>query len=641
MKLKAAALAMAGLVLVPAGAAHAQRAGEDAMASAEDAFGATVGNESVGLYGAYDARGFSPAQAGNVRIDGLYFDQQAGLNGRVAGGSDIHVGISAQAYPFPAPTGVADFHLRVPGDKPLTSVVAAYGPWDNLDLEVDGQFPVVPGKLSVGLGAGIVRIDNVFAVKNVDTNFGAIARLDLAKDARITAFWSREDDCRNRQQPVVFTGGDYLPPRYPLRVFFGQNWTIGSCIDTNYGVIGKFGIGDGWQLRAGLFRSLDAEPKGFSDFLENVQPNGAADHQIVALPPASFGSWSGEFGAVRPFATGSWRHRLSLVARGREVQRSYGDGDTVDFGQTFVGTRTLVPEPTFTFGPLSHETTRQGTVGLSYDGLLPGVGQVGFGMQKTFYQHVVDQPGFPEAVTNADPLLFNLSSSVFLGKQLALYASWTRGLEESGTAPGNAVNRGQAMPAAITEQVDAGLRYALTPKLKLVAGLFQVEKPYFNLNRANVFGPLGQVRHRGVELSLAGPVAPGLTVVAGAVMIDPKVTGEPVDRGLVGPIPVGPSPLFGLVTLQYQPAFWGGFSIDGQAVYGAAQVATSDNLLKTPAWSQLSLGARYAFKVRGVPSSIRAQVSNVTNAFSWSAGSNGAFFPRAPRNFRLTFAADF
>ena len=635
------ALAMAGLVLIWAGAAHAQRAGEDALAGAEDAFGATVGNESVGLYGAYDARGFSPAQAGNVRIDGLYFDQQTGLNGRVAAGSDIHVGISAQAYPFPAPTGIADFHLRVPGDKPLVSGLVSYGGFDTLDAEVDGQYPVIPGRLSIGLGAGVIRIDNVFAVKNVDTNFGAVARLDLAKDARLVGFWGREQDCRNKQQPVLFTGGDYLPPRYPLRRFFGQDWTAGSCIDTNYGLIGRFSLGNGWLIRAGLFRSLDVEPSSFGDFLVGVQPSGAGDHVVVAVPAASFGSYSGEFRASRPFTTGRWRHRLDLVARGREVQRNYGDGDVKDFGQGFVGVQTPVPEPVFNLGPLSHDQTRQGTVGLSYEGLWPGVGQAEFGVQKTFYQHIIDQPGLPRAVSNADPLLFNVSSSLFLGPSLSAYASLTRGLEESGTAPGNAVNRGQAMPASITQQLDAGFRYVLTPRLKLVAGVFEVEKPYFNLNPANVFGPLGQVRHRGVEVSLAGRAAPDLTIVAGAVLIDPRVSGDPVARGLVGPIPVGPTPLTGLVSLQYQPASWGGFSVDGQVVYGSAQVATIDNDLKVPAWTQLSLGARYGFKLKGVPASIRAQMFNLTDAFSWGINSNGSFYTRAPRNFRLTLAADF
>src|ERR1041384_7411199 len=52
-----------------------QRAEENAVTSAEDAFGTTIGRESIGLYSEDDVRGFSPASAGNVRIEGLFFDQ--------------------------------------------------------------------------------------------------------------------------------------------------------------------------------------------------------------------------------------------------------------------------------------------------------------------------------------------------------------------------------------------------------------------------------------------------------------------------------------------------------------------------------------------------------------------------------------
>jgi hypothetical protein len=81
--------------------------------------------------------------------------------------------------------------------------------------------------------------------------------------------------------------------------------------------------------------------------------------------------------------------------------------------------------------------------------------------------------------------------------------------------------------------------------------------------------------------------------------------------------------------------------VDGQVTYGSAQVATVDNALKVPAWTELALGARYAFKLHGVPASLRAQAFNVTNGYTWGAGSNGSFFTHAPRNFRLTLAADF
>src|SRR5215831_4926924 len=97
------------------GAAYGQRSSEDAVAEALDAFGTTVGRQEIGLYSAESARGFSPTQAGNLRIDGLYFDE---LNfGRpvnaIVRGSSVHVGIAAQGYQFPAPTGVVDYQLRI------------------------------------------------------------------------------------------------------------------------------------------------------------------------------------------------------------------------------------------------------------------------------------------------------------------------------------------------------------------------------------------------------------------------------------------------------------------------------------------------------------------------------------------------
>jgi len=48
--------------------------GDNAITQAEDAFGFSVGRETLGIYSAGNARGFSPTAAGNVRINGLYFD---------------------------------------------------------------------------------------------------------------------------------------------------------------------------------------------------------------------------------------------------------------------------------------------------------------------------------------------------------------------------------------------------------------------------------------------------------------------------------------------------------------------------------------------------------------------------------------
>ena len=64
------------LALAAVASAQAQRADENAIVAASDAFGTSVGLQTVGLYSPTNARGFNPAQAGNLRIEGLYFDQQ-------------------------------------------------------------------------------------------------------------------------------------------------------------------------------------------------------------------------------------------------------------------------------------------------------------------------------------------------------------------------------------------------------------------------------------------------------------------------------------------------------------------------------------------------------------------------------------
>jgi iron complex outermembrane receptor protein len=49
--------------LALSGIAIAQRADENAVAAAEDAFGTAIGLQNVGLYSPEDARGFSTQQA--------------------------------------------------------------------------------------------------------------------------------------------------------------------------------------------------------------------------------------------------------------------------------------------------------------------------------------------------------------------------------------------------------------------------------------------------------------------------------------------------------------------------------------------------------------------------------------------------
>ena len=621
--------------------AQAQRAGENAAAAATDAFGTSVGNESFGLYDPYDARGFSPVQAGNVRIEGLYFDQQSDLGGRVISGNTVHVGISAQSYAFPSPTGIADFSLRIPGDRPLTSVFLGYGVFDGLDLEVDSQMPIVEDRFNLGAGFRVSRFDSSAAVKNFEYEFGSVARIRPNDDTEAIGFYNYVHGECCRQVPNIFPAGDFLPPEFRRHSFWGQPWTGHNWWYENFGALARTGALGDWVIRAGVFRSINDSDGNWGDSLLNTQPNGQGDDVIVGLPPQLFASTSGELRATRTFTDGSLRQTINIALRGRDVERYTGGADSHDLGLVTSGEQLVFPEPKFTFGPTTNDHAKQGTGGVAYDVLWAGVGQAGVGVQKTFYTRDIAQPGVPFETTKSNPVLYNGTLSVFLSKQLALYAGYTRGLEESGTAPTNAANPNQAMPAILTKQVDAGFRYIITPTIKFVAGVFQVDKPYFNLDSHNVYGALGTVRHRGGEFSIAGNLTEDINIVGGLMLLDAKISGDPVDRGIVRPNEPGVSPRYGLLSVTYAPKVWNGLALDAQFYNSAGRPVHSTDDFKSPGWTEVNLGVRYSFKLGNAPAAIRAQLINVASNYGWNVNSSGSFFPRDPRKFLVNFTSDF
>src|ERR1700730_1879297 len=148
-RVSALLFAMTSLVALPAAA---QRTDDNAVTAASDAFGVTVGFQTIGLYSPTNARGFNPAQAENLRIEGLYYDQQLSYsNPFLFSRSDMRVGIAAQSYSFPSPTGIVDYKLRTPGDAALFSVLLTHGPLNMATAEIDGQYPLIKDFLGVAV----------------------------------------------------------------------------------------------------------------------------------------------------------------------------------------------------------------------------------------------------------------------------------------------------------------------------------------------------------------------------------------------------------------------------------------------------------------------------------------------------------
>lgn len=610
----------------------AQHASDNPVSAADDAYGLTLGLESVGIYSPGLVRGFNPQAAGNVRIDGLYFDQQGALSKRVVEGSAIKAGVSEIGYTFPAPTGIVDYDLRhTSGDVPSATIIANAGPYEARGISVDGSLPLLGKQLVIPMGVST-------QVSTETTSYGPYpGYTSYIKNIGATPLWSPNDHITVRaivdwQQtsaaktfPLFFTAGDFPPPSISNR-YFGQNWAKGRNLTTNLGGIVSARLTETWLLKAGVFRSTNDYPVSFADLYTEIQPNGQSRHLVVGYPDQDTSSDSGEVRLTGAFAEGDWHQQLTFMARGRDTKARYGGEDVVDEGQAVISTLVQLPEPSFTYSARTHDRTELWSVGSAYHVDWRQRAEFELGIQDENYRETVVAPGTPDSHVSARTPRIYSNAAFALAPSWTLYAGYTQGLENSGAAPNSARNSGAVLPASKTWQIDSGIRYAVTPKFKIIAGVFELQKPYFNLDINNIDRELGVQRAKGVELSVAGELLKYLHVNIGVLGGRVSISGPNLAAENVGSVAVGQPLLTYVANADYVLPWWPAASLDVSATHFGAAPASIDNGVYAPAVTRVNLGGRYQFTAFGKKSSFRLQIQNILAAKEWTTQYTPGFF---------------
>ncbi len=642
------AVAAAAFVALQGTAARAQHAADNPINSADDAFGLHLGLESVGLYNPGSVRGFSPTSAGNVRIDGVYFDLQAPPSDRVVEGSTMHVGVSEIGYPFPAPTGIADYNLRsVGGDAPTATIIASAGPYEAWSVSVDGSVPLGQGfALPIGVSTQVSTQssqDGAYypGLTSRVTSVGATPQWKPNDRVTVRALIDWQETTNAKTQPEFFTAGDFLPPLIS-KGYVAQDWAKGHSVTMNFGGLVTAQLSDHWLLRAGAFRSTRDNLAGFADFYTNVLPNGQSEHVVVGFPDQKASSTSGEVRLTGAFLRGDWRQQLIFMARGRDTTSHFRGADTVDLGPAFIGAIVQAPKPNFSYSARAIDHAELRSVGVAYHVDWRRRGVLEIGLQKEDYRETDDTPGSPQSEISAHPLRAYANAAFAVTPKLTLYGGYTQGLEKSGVAPTSAQNNGAVLPASLTWQGDFGLRYAVTPRLKIVAGAFELQKPYFNLDTSNVDRQLGVQRARGVEFSVAGEVTRHLNVNIGVLDGLVAISGPNLAAQGVGPVAVGQTRLLYVASANYTLPWWPAASLDARVVHISSAPESVDNRVYTLPATSVAIGGRYRFTAFGRKSTFRLQVQNVFNTNLWQQlNTPGVFQYPGPRRVFAYLTTDF
>ena len=290
-------------VSIWASLARAQHASENPILSADDAFGLTLGTETIGIYGPGGVRGFSPQAAGNARIDGLYFDQQGLLSSRVIEGSTIRVGLSAIGYAFPAPTGLVDYDLRRPGgNQPIATLIVGAGPAENRSFSIDGASPFCRTRCSCR-SVRAARLRQPFPGTPPESQMSA----PLPSGYPMIGSRSGHSSIGNkRAMPRLCRSSLRRPTFYRPHGsrYRGQDWAKGKSLSENYGGIVHATLSQRWSLAAGIFRSISDAPASYADLYVDTQPSGSALHELVGSPDQTAASTSGEVRLTGQFSEG-------------------------------------------------------------------------------------------------------------------------------------------------------------------------------------------------------------------------------------------------------------------------------------------------------------------------------------------------
>ena len=609
--------------------ARAQRAGENAVTSSDDAFGTNIGLESSGIYSEFDTRGFSPTKAGNVRIDGIYFDPVAITAGRLRERTAIRVGFAAEDYPFQAPTGIVDHKFRGFPTKLGASVAwhqQAYGAYI---AEFDFRVPVIKDHLSFTggfAGSNLIQADGA-GNRGYGLTFRPILKFSGVEFA---PFFSAGGFNNVRAHSLLIATGSTLPALPAVGQYFGQAWALGKSKTQNSGGTIKAALSQGITLRAGLFYSAQNRIRNYSE-LFTLQPSQLVTHRVIADPRQNVHSTSGEAQLAWRFASGNWQHRLIAGYRMRDRYTETGGSalltspDTVAYGSS-----DPLVQPAFAYGPVNANEVKQSSMMLGYTAKLPGVLSINLGLQKARYRGT-SRDGRTSVITATrdDPWLYNASLGFDLTPHLSLYIGSQKGLEDSGTAPESAANRNDQLPPTRTTQYEGGLRWKFHGG-QLVVNTFQIEKPYFTFNSAGNFVALGQVRHRGIETSLSGQFGKRLNVVAGAVAMQPRVS--------TGGRPVGTPSLYARADFNYRTDLLGGLIATASFAHTSSRLASPR--LEVPGFTTVDLGVRQQFKIGGIHASIRAVAQNVFDAASWKVVAANTLYPEERRHFTISLTAD-
>lgn len=627
-------------VLCVPGLARAQ-ATSNAITGANDAFGFRKGDEAVGIYDEASARGFSLESAGNYRFHGTYFVKNSGVSSFFLDSTAVRIGFNTLPVTLPSPSGVVDYSLRDPAKGEPSLLTLGLDQFAQPYAELLFKHRSSPLPLSGAFGLSVVP-------QLKDAQGGA------SGDSLLLAGTARFNPAQLDVRAFV---GEYRYERPSQFRLVTDSALLGRTMERGR-FIGVDGMNDqgkrhiaGLLADAALTRRIgvgtttvftqEDPSKSFLTLFSGLADDDTVVARIIATPAQKTTSISSEarlYWAASDQASGD-EHRVDVLGRLRRTRSSFG-GSTVHLLGRVPFDEPLELEAA-DFDPGGEADLRdridQYGVGLSYRARF-GRWRVNAGILRTDYRKTVVGPGIADNRIQTSKWLYNLSAAFRLADWIEIYGGHSRGLEEAGIAPASAPNRYEALAPAMARQYEVAAILRPFPGFKLSVGAFDLERGYFGAETSGgIYKQLGRVRHRGIELSGAGTLAPGLTVIVGGVALDPVVRTDSGED--FRPIGVPKIRLLASADYEFISKVHADATVQFTGDRQAAHESDASNDVVPATWTA-NVGLRSPLEVGKLKTTVRFQLLNAFNSYSWDVTSAGTMSYSPGRRFRLAVTAE-
>ncbi|AFJ59113.1 MAG: energy transducer TonB [Pseudomonadales bacterium RIFCSPLOWO2_12_60_38] len=605
--------------------------------------------QTGGIVDSFFVRGFAIGEGnlGELAYDGVYgvapnyraFTEYAERVEVLKGPGALMYGIS----PNSGVGGVINIVPKRPLDQDLTRFTGSYAS----DTQVGGHLDISrrfgeENQFGVRFNGSLQGGDTAVDDQHRDVGVGAIALDYRGERLRLNLdYISQKESFEGASRPFTLAPGVQVPSAPNGRTSLPQKWGWSDTKEQSALLGGEYDLSDSLTVfaHAGGGRS---DVKRLSDQVPRILNDAGDTSNIPGYYKFNVDRSTADVGLRAQFATGPITHTTTLMATRYQDELSRGINNGTE-----IRSNIYHPVDTPKQNLRAPKVLRISESELSGVALTDTLGFLDERIQLTLGVRRQDIESRNYNAAGAVSSRYkDAATTPLVGvvvkpwDDVSLYYNYVEGLSKGDIAPGTASNAGETFAPYESKQHELGVKYEHGTLMTTLA-LFQIEKPSGELGANGVYSVQAEQRNRGVELSVYGEVAPGTRLMGGVTFLDGELT-QSASAANRGNKPVGVPDIQANLWAEYDTPWLEGFTLTGGAIYTDSQYVNQANTQELDAWTRIDAGVRYATKIEGRPTTLRATVQNVFDREYWSGvASYGAFSPGYPRTLQLSATVDF